>query len=710
MGVARTAQTATLLRDGRVLIAGGSSKAWGGPSLASAEVYDPRTGKFTPTGSMHLARAGHTSTRLADGRVLVAGGYASWAGPASGLFYVGPALASAELYDPATGTFSLTGPMAHGREDHAAVLLADGRVLVSGGLGCDVGGCGSAVMMSEMYDPRRGTFSPAGNEWANMAIALADGRVVATGLCNDASASLYDPSAGPSAAWSSSAPFDSPGSYGGACGTLTLLANGQALLAGGAWADPLSSGIKKAASLYDPESGRFYPTGSMLAARGRQTATLLADGRVLVAGGGDARPCGKGSCVGAILSEAELYDPITGTFALARPMAARRFDHTATLLSDGRVLIAGGYGGAAGGASLASVEVYDPAARPSPLPSPTPSWGTLKSAGVLFSARGDASAAILDDGRVLLAGGDYSGLLVGQSGAPIVTASAELYDPAAGVFVGTGSMSTPRVWSTATLLNDGRVLVAGGTADDATGVALASAELYNPSTGDFTPTGSMTTPRAGHTATRLHDGRVVIVGGRMDSSGLADLASAEIYDPSTGLFTATGSMAAARSFQSAILLADGRVLVSGGWRNYRSQTTVEFYDLQKGNFDPGAPLAMPGGGSTATLLPNGVVLVAGGGMGASPAELYDPETGKSTVLAPMVVGLSGGSAVLLRSGRVLLAGGNSIELFDPSTRTFTFAGWTDGRSGAAVVGLMNGSVLIAGGSGDQALTATLYQP
>jgi hypothetical protein len=710
MNVARTRQTATLLRDGRVLIAGGSSKAWGAPSLASAEIYDPRTGEFTLTGSMHEPRAGHTATLLADGRVLVAGGYSSWAGQSSGLFFVGPALASAELYDPSTGTFSLTGSMGSAREDHAAVLLAGGRVLVSGGWGCDVGGCGWSVMTSETYDPRDGTFSPAGNEWAHRAVSLADGRVLATGLCHSASADLYDPNAGPSAAWSPSAPFDSPGSNAAACGSSTLLANGQVLLAGGAWADPLGSGILETASLFDPATGRFNPTGSMLAARDRHTATLLADGRVLVAGGGDARPCGEGSCVKAILSEAELYEPITGTFALAEPMTARRFDHTATPLLDGRVLIAGGYGGAASGAGLASAEVYEPAARPSPQPTPTPSWGSFKSAGVMPSPHGDAAAVLLNDGRVLLVGGSYSGLLVGQGGAPIATAAAELYDPSAGAFLGTGSMSTPRDSATATLLNDGRVLVAGGTADDTTGIALASAELYDPRVGRFSPTGSMTTPRAHHTATLLPDGRVLIVGGTTTGEAGGELASAEIYDPSTGSFMATSSMAAGRIRQAATLLADGRVLVSGGWRSYKSLTTVEFYDPRTGAFSSGAPLAFPGGGSTATLLPGGLVLVAGDGPEATTAALYDPGTGKSTVLAPMMVGSSGGDAVLLRSGRVLLAEGDSIELFDPSTRTFTFAGWTDGRNGAAVIELANGSVLFAGGSGEQALTAALYVP
>jgi hypothetical protein len=151
MTPAREGPTATLLPDGHVLIAGGSVQALsaGRQTTASAELYDPKTGRFSPTGAMTTARVGHTATLLSDGRVLIAAGY----GPS------GP-VASAELYDPATGRFSPTAPMATARADHAAAVLVDGRVLIAGG--ADVGGFSSPLASAELYDPNTGAFGSAG--------------------------------------------------------------------------------------------------------------------------------------------------------------------------------------------------------------------------------------------------------------------------------------------------------------------------------------------------------------------------------------------------------------------------------------------------------------------------------------------------------------------------------------------------------------------
>jgi hypothetical protein len=194
----------------------------------------------------------------------------------------------------------------------------------------------------------------------------------------------------------------------------------------------------------------------------------------------------------------------------------------------------------------------------------------------------------------------------------------------AGAFSPTGSLVTARFGETVTLLQDGRVLIAGG--DNA-----GTAELYDPRTGLFSPTGSMTAVRdGGHTATLLSDGRVLIAGGSQPdgSSGFKALASAELYDPATGKFTATGSMSTAHLDHTAMLIAGGRVLVAGGTNGSMWLASAELYDPATGKFSPTGSMATARNGYTATLLADGRVLIAGGGNDTSAylasAELYQP--------------------------------------------------------------------------------------
>jgi Kelch motif. len=337
-----------------------------------------------------------------------------------------------------------------------------------------------------------------------------------------------------------------------------LLADGRVLLAGGfdGHDTALASG-----SIYDPITRTFSLTGNMADARGLLTSTTLQDGRVLMAGGGVVNWTAAAGV--PFLTTAELFDPATGTFTTTGSMSTAREGHTATLLLDGRVLIAGGTNVINN--ALTSAEIYDP------------KTGKFSPTGSMFSPRAFHAAALLEDGRVLITGGTTG---TWDSGAGAT--SAEVFNPKTGAFSATGSMTIGRAWHTATLLLDGRVLLTGGT----TSSNQNAAELYDPKTGTFAATGSMTIGRLYHTAMLLQDGRVLVVGGGGDYANANFLASAEIWDPKTRTFTATGSLGATRTYHTATRLTDGRVLVTGGYSATGPLPTGEIFDPKTGLFSP----------------------------------------------------------------------------------------------------------------------------
>jgi hypothetical protein len=315
--------------------------------------------------------------------------------------------------------------------------------------------------------------------------------------------------------------------------TATLLPSGQVLIAGGATNEPYES-----AELYDPTAGTFTATGSMTVGRWSHTATLLPSGQVLMVGGEGGLSDTLATGVSAALASAELYDPAAGTFTATGSMAMARYSHTATLLPSGMVLIAGGTGD---DGDLASAELYDPAT------------GTFTATGSMGTPRWSHTATLLLSGKALIAGGAHGGSL----------ASAELYDPATRMFTATSSMGVARQGLTATLLPGGLVLIAGGQGVVG-GKFLASAELYDPTAGAFIATGRLGVARAGHTATLLPDGEVLIVGGDAGNDCGYYCSSAELYDPSSGTFTATGRLTDTRQYFTATLLLSGQVLIAGG--------------------------------------------------------------------------------------------------------------------------------------------------
>jgi Galactose oxidase, central domain len=327
----------------------------------------------------------------------------------------------------------------------------------------------------------------------------------------------------------------------------------------------------------------------------------------------------------------------------------------------------------------------------------------FNSTGSLQTPRFSHTATLLADGKVLIAGG------VGGAG---TLATAELFDPSAGTFATTGSMTTERMSHAATLLHNGKVLIAGGVGAAGT---LATAELFDPSTGTFTATGSMTTPRAGPTATLLNSGKVLIAGGsNMDVT----VATAELFDPSTGTFTATGSMTTERGGNTATLLNNGTVLLAGGISSATGElATAELFDPSTGTFTATGSMMTERVGPTATLLNNGTVLIEGGDSGnvsLVTAELFDPATGTFSLTGSLTSARDSNTATLLDDGTVLLTGGSydtyplgcekqpyasvSAELYDPTSGSFAYtSNMAIERTLHTATLLTNGEVLVVGG-------------
>jgi len=339
---ARAWHSATLLSTGKVLVAGGCTgvifakeftSCW--EEEPSAEVFNPATGDFTLTGQMNAGRVGHSAILLPDGSVLLAGGEivaGIWAG-----------IASAERYDPATGTFSQTGNMTKARMEHSATLLPDGSVLVAGGR---TDYLASPETTAELYNPASGIFSPtAGNmhmgRAGHTATLLPDGRVLVVGG-GTLTAELYNPVSGT---------FDPTGDPHKGHGAATLLPNGQVLMTGAA-----EFGYPEEYELYDPSSGSFIlnGTGTSTSWSDGHSATLLSTGMVLIVGS---------EYPGEDLASAELYDPVTSTYTPLGDANDPRLFHTATLLPNGQVLLAGsGFVPVQGGRGTisATAEIYVP--------------------------------------------------------------------------------------------------------------------------------------------------------------------------------------------------------------------------------------------------------------------------------------------------------------------------------------------------------------
>jgi hypothetical protein len=337
--------------------------------------------------------------------------------------------------------------------------------------------------------------------------------------------------------------------------------------------------------------------------------------------------------------------------------------------------------------------------------------GTFTNTGSMHTGRVYHTATLLKNGQVLVAGGLSLGL------EDFVLSSAELYNPSTGTWTETGSMTQPREFHTATLLANGEVLVTGGCCPSDT------AELYNPSTGQWRTTGSMTVARDMHSAVLLHDGEVLVAGGQTGSNTDAFLTNtAELYDPSADTFTATGSMNDARAAAPLTLLQNGEALIAGGGNlNGSGPCTAELFS--NGQWSLTSDLSSCGATyDTAALLSNGDVVIDAGNGTASQSQFYDPSTNVwQPTLGQQKVNL--GPLALLATGKVLVAGCklgigsvacSSTALYDPSTNEWTPTGRLNTvRAGHTLTRLLNGLVLATGGRHGEELslkTAELYTP
>lgn len=333
--------------------------------------------------------------------------------------------------------------------------------------------------------------------------------------------------------------------------------------------------------------------------------------------------------------------------------------------------------------------------------------GVVSSIRNMNAKRAAHTATLLDNGKVLIAGG-----FVNNGGG---LSSVELFDPTSSTFTSADNLAIARAGHTATRLLNGKILIAGGYNGD----YLNSAEVFDPTTNRFTSAGRMVTTRSGHVATLLNNGKVLLAGGV--GTGWTFLADAELYDPKTNTFTATGGMMAARESHTAALLNDGKVLITGGHKGRRADITIytsaEIYNPANGAFAAAGNLTVKRHKHDATLLADGRVLIVGGsderdGDGAyRNAEVFNPANGTFTAVKNNMNTARyklQGTAILLRNGKVLIAGGaNRAEVFDPKTNSFSYA---DGDMGtkklfATATLLKSGQVLITGGYTDGSIVS-----
>ncbi len=606
----REQHTATLLNDGRVLVAGGLSTLH---KLNLVEIYDPVADRWQIASPMSFARQEHTATLLPDGRVLVAGGRDD----------VGR-LDSVEIYDVAADQWTAAAPMGTPRASHRATVLQDGRVLM-------VAGTNEIPGSAEIFDPSSGSWTATmplnGRRGSSLtSTLLSDGRVL---VVDDGEAEFFGPNELGEWVWTSIT--DSLAREFSAH-TATLLHSGQVLFAGGFPANNLET------YLFHPLDGQWTPAGpiptgpDMPDAPIYSQSVLLGDGRVLLAG--DAW---------SARTDTPVWDPATSQWSTAGFLNAGSSASTATLLADGRVLFAGGRGNLG---TAARVEIFLPGLPEHSGASPD-----------LFEPRHRFAAVQLADGRPLVAGGTHSASVSGvevlradgtswESWPPLLTGGertgavvlpdgdilvvgrfdAERFDTESGVWRMTGPRQFVFERSRLLQLSDGRVLAVSG----------AGSEIYDPETDSWATTGPMVRPRSDGGLVLLTSGEAMSIGGRDPSSGstfFGVVPDAEIYDPEEDTWRSTGELRIARQRFVTAVLPSGQILVAGGDQGELVYSSAELYDPSTGTWTlTRQDMTSPRHSAAGVTIPGGQVLVIGGGAALresnrlASSEIYDPGT------------------------------------------------------------------------------------
>ena len=734
-----TGHQATSIPGGGVLVTGGFGAS--GQPLAAAQLFDPASLSFGAALAMTTARANHTATAyLLSGSayVLVAGGTGS-----SG------ALASGEIYVPGTGFVALAAAMPSARQLHAANAVpssSGSAVVLTGGQGSDgTAATPTTLVFTPSSTPANGSFAaPSGQiapgRWSHAALTLQDGSIfvaggfVSTGTPTTSCAD-YAPASGIA---QTRAPL--PAAQAGALAV--TLPSGLAWFAGGTGATPALD----TAYTVDPDLDTFIPIGSLPVYAGDGASAVLPNRNMLATGGYGMVYLGGGASTGIMgaLTEAALYDPVEGIFTPTGPMNTARYQHTATLLGNGTVLVAGGQLAPTDPDFSSILKLLDDAQTDNAQLLPVAAQINLDASAIYTTVNAfqNALAAPFSGEVALYTSVDWShtwyvpccwvnhgccsadmnewtpyynvpaslGTGVVNGNTYVLEWSYPSYEAFLDASVGNDLPSLSQVLVQASEIEELSTgsgvppqfplsidMIEADVAADLTqaiaeieaytGAALFSAEIYNPSTASFAASGTMAYVRWQHTATLLPDGRVLLVGGTgFPASALTFpvppgqiLANAEIYDPGDGSFT---------------LLA--------------------------------AQLPQPTCWHSATLLGNGLVLIAGGMSSSTEylttALLFDPATAQFAAIQPMLTARARHAAVLQPDGSVLMAGGfttggtatNAAELFQPDAGLFAkLPPMLEARAALSAELLPDGTTLLAGGfgsSGAPLANAEIYQP